>query len=298
MGQALVQAPLDLSGHSYRMLILAVIRYILRNGVMRMSEGMVRRMGWRRRSGWRLARRVDAGEASARGRRRGGWRGVSRGQALVEFALVAPIFFLLIFGVIEFSLINASIGAYNFAAKDAARLGSIRGPTDANIDQEIVSLVNSHVNAVPAATTLEIDIFQANSDGSPVADSLDAYTPAGVAIGTPGWPYNDRDDGQFITDPQQLPNGVNPSPYLGVRVIYNYTYVTALLSSGAPVIRLTATAVFRIEPQESTSYVAPSAAALGSRRVGNSMGYAPAFPDGFAAFSAASAVVPIKREAR
>jgi len=171
------------------------------------------------------------------------WRGVSRGQALVEFALVAPIFFLLFFGVIEFSLINASIGAYNFAAKDAARLGSIRGPTDANIDQEIVALVNGHVSAVPAATTLEIDIFEADSTGTPVAGMQDAYTPAGVVIGSLGWPYSAR------VDNLALGSSAAPS-YLGVRVIYDYTYVTALLSSGAPVIKLTTTAVFRIEPQE------------------------------------------------
>ncbi|HLY32571.1 MAG TPA: TadE family protein, partial [Ktedonobacterales bacterium] len=48
--------------------------------------------------------------------RHGRGLGRSQGQALVEFALVAPIFFLMFFGVIEFALINASIGAYNFAA--------------------------------------------------------------------------------------------------------------------------------------------------------------------------------------
>lgn len=216
-------------------------------------------------------------------RRRPMWRGVSRGQALVEFALVAPIFFLLIFGVIEFSLINASIGAYNFAAKDAARLGSISGPTDANIDQEIVALVNSHVSAVPAATTLEIDIFQAQSDGSPYGPQ-DAYTPAGVAIGSLTWPYNLRDD------VQPLGTTTNPS-YLGVRVIYDYTYVTALLSSGAPVIKLTTTAVFRIEPQEFSGDVVPSV-------VGRALAVrSPASPNDLAALSAPNIVFPARQEA-
>ena len=198
-------------------------------------------------SGKLVAARRTPGAAQPRAYR---WRRVSRGQALVEFALVAPIFFLLIFGVIEFSLINASIGAYNFAAKDAARLGSIRGPTDANIDQEIVALVNGHVSAVPAATTLEIDIFQADSAGAPTG-KLDAYTPAGAAIGTPSWTYNQRIDNQADAD------------YLGVRVIYEYTYVTALLSSGAPDIRLTTTAVLRIEPQEFSGRLTPTEFSVG-----------------------------------
>ncbi len=176
-------------------------------------------------------------------------RRVSRGQALVEFALVAPIFFLLIFGVIEFSLINTSIGAYNFAAKDAARIGSIAGPTNAAIDQEIVALVNSHVSAVPAARTIEIDIFQATSAGAPTGLE-DSYTAAGVAIGSPTWPYTLRNDG--------APANATQSPFLGVRIIYQYTYVTAILSSAGPTLILTTTAVFRIEPQEQSAEVAPT----------------------------------------
>jgi len=246
-------------------------------------------VGGQQVGGWLRANQSERYEvAGAAAQPRAARRGVSRGQALVEFALVAPIFFLLIFGVIEFSLINASVGAYNFAAKDAARLGATRGPTDANIDQEIIALVNSHVSGVPAATTLEIDIFQADSTGAPIAGALDAYTPAGVPIGSPTWPCNDRNDGQ------PLPSGVNSSPYLGVRVTYDYTYVTALLSSGAPVIKLVTTAVFRIEPQESTGDIAPIAQAQSARDAALT---APALPSGVVALSAPGMIVPSRREA-
>ncbi len=208
-----------------------VIRCILRSGAK--GESGVKRQANDRGHIWQ-------GLGQRRGKRH------SRGQALVEFALIAPIFFLLIFGVIEFSVINAAIGAYNFAAKDAARLGAIKGPTDANIDQEIITLVNSHVNDIPAAQPIEIDIFQADSFGQPTG-KLDAYAPNGTAIGSPSWPYTIRNDGQVsLSSP-------NSSPYLGVRILYHYTYLTAFVSSTGAVLSLTATAVFRIEPQEFSS---------------------------------------------
>jgi Flp pilus assembly protein TadG len=51
-----------------------------------------------------------------------------RGQALVEFALVAPLFFLLIFGVIQFGvLFGGQIGLGN-AAREVARYTSTLPP--------------------------------------------------------------------------------------------------------------------------------------------------------------------------
>lgn len=165
----------------------------------------------------------------------------SRGQALVEFALISPIFFLLFFGVIEFSIINASIGVYNFAAKDAARLGAIRGPTDANIDQEMVSLIASRVTGLAAAHILKIEIFRSDETGAYNSALEDAYDGQGNLIGSATWPYSQRLDDQAFSD------------YLGVRITYQYTYLTAFFSSAGSTLTLTADAVDRIEPQEYTS---------------------------------------------
>ena len=44
----------------------------------------------------------------------------SRGQSLVEFALVFPIFFTLLLGMIEFAFVFNAILAVNYAARDAA----------------------------------------------------------------------------------------------------------------------------------------------------------------------------------
>jgi hypothetical protein len=56
---------------------------------------------------------------------------VDRGQALVEFALVAPIFFLLIFTFIEFGRATYYIQMLNNAAREGARYAIVSGAESA-----------------------------------------------------------------------------------------------------------------------------------------------------------------------
>jgi len=49
----------------------------------------------------------------------------SRGQALVEFALVIPMFLLLIFGIVDIGRYVYTNNALNQAAREAARVGSV-----------------------------------------------------------------------------------------------------------------------------------------------------------------------------
>jgi Flp pilus assembly protein TadG len=51
-------------------------------------------------------------------------RGPETGQAMVEFALVAPLFFFLIFGVIQFGIIFGGQIGQNNAAREVARYTS------------------------------------------------------------------------------------------------------------------------------------------------------------------------------
>lgn len=47
-----------------------------------------------------------------------------RGAAIVEFALVVPIFFTLVFGIIQFSRAYARLNALNSGLREGARKGS------------------------------------------------------------------------------------------------------------------------------------------------------------------------------
>lgn len=177
--------------------------------------------------------------------------GRSSGQSLVEFALVAPLFLFLLFGVVEYSLINASIGAFNFAAKDAARYGAIIGrgtaPGGIPIDQYMVeNIIIPRVNGVVIAQMSEVDIFDASEAGACIANTTsgacqeDIWTQvSGTWTSTSNtWPASSRNDALANAD------------YLGVKISYTYTYLTAFFAITSPTINLTAESIQRIEPQE------------------------------------------------
>jgi hypothetical protein len=143
----------------------------------------------------------------------------------------------MIFGIVEYSLITSSIGGFNFAAKDAARLGSLLGRTDDTVDQQMVALVRNRVVGLVAAKTVSIEIFRSDSTGA-FSTTEDEYDVNGNVIGPKSWPPDARNDDLINAD------------YLGVRITFRYTYLTAFISSGAPNLTLTATSVQRIEPQD------------------------------------------------
>jgi Flp pilus assembly protein TadG len=190
-------------------------------------------------------------ETNATRTRRRSRRVRSAGQALVEFGLIAPVFFLIFFGIIEFALLTASIGSFNFAARDAARLGAIKGRTDPNVDSEVVAVVRGHVSGIVMAKGQEIDIYRADPLSGTCLDTGNNVVAVGSAScemetcqfsATPNcqgtWAVDSRDDSQATAD------------YLGVRVIYQYTFLTGFVAGLGSNLNLSTYSVQRIEPQD------------------------------------------------
>lgn len=73
----------------------------------------------------------------ARRRRRGSWRG----QSLAEFALVAPIFFLLVFSVIQFGLIMASQNGLVDGVRSAARRAATYRVNEGSFDDTVFGAI-------------------------------------------------------------------------------------------------------------------------------------------------------------
>ena len=84
-----------------------------------------------------------------------------------------------------------------------------------------------------------VSIRQTNTAYSTTEDQYDIN---GNAIGAQSWPPDARNDDLIDAD------------FLGVRITFRYTYLTAFLSAGAPTLTLTATSVQRIEPQDFQSH--------------------------------------------
>jgi Flp pilus assembly protein TadG len=89
-----------------------------------------------------------------------------RGQAMVEFGLVLPIFILLIIGLIEFALaFNANL-AVNFASREAALIGAESG-NDAIADCRILQTIeNSIDNPANASRINQVRIYRAGINGN------------------------------------------------------------------------------------------------------------------------------------
>ena len=103
-----------------------------------------------------------------------------RGQSLVEFALVLPVFLILIFGIVDFGLgLRAWITITN-AAREGARVGAVRGDCEA-IENQVISTSGGLITSAD-----QITIEPADCDGT-AGDSVrvtveyeyDLITPLG-----------------------------------------------------------------------------------------------------------------------
>ena len=105
-----------------------------------------------------------------RARRKNG----EKGQALVEFALLVPIFLLLLFAVVDFGMGFYSWITVTNAAREGARLGAVHAPLNvasspcfgkASLDQCIEDRVRDASDLTNEATKMTVTIT--NATGNP-----------------------------------------------------------------------------------------------------------------------------------
>ncbi|MEA2607169.1 MAG: TadE-like protein [Chloroflexota bacterium] len=106
----------------------------------------------------------------------------TRGQALVEFALVIPIFLLLVFAIIDTSRYVYTGNALNEAAREAARQGTVfYRPADCPAALSRVDcvkvLVQHRLTAVTVPTAdISVVCYRVPNSGLPPADGVQADT--------------------------------------------------------------------------------------------------------------------------
>jgi Flp pilus assembly protein TadG len=190
-----------------------------------------------------------------------GRRRAERGQSLVEFALVFPIFITLVLSVIEFALLFNATLAVNYASRDGALAGAEAG-NQVGADCIILKQVDAAVGAPADRSKItQVQIYQS--------------TPNGVMIGSPTTynrtitPNNSicaAVDGSSVMWTQS----VNGYPELArcnilagcggasttvdniaVRVFYSHSWVTPLrnfIGGGAGGFAVDRSSVMRMEP--------------------------------------------------
>lgn len=99
-------------------------------------------------------------------RRRPDAAGGRSGAALVETALVLPIFFMVVLGIIEFGRAMMVAQLLNNGAREGARLAIMSGTTNTQVDTTVRNFVSSTVGVDPAKLTVSITVtpYPGNAD--------------------------------------------------------------------------------------------------------------------------------------
>jgi Flp pilus assembly protein TadG len=185
--------------------------------------------------------------------RRGiGSRAGSRGQALIEFAMIVPLFMLLLNGMLEFGFIFEHNMTLEYATREGARVGAalVSGTTPIgcttsqpnwqNVDPLVIAAVQrvltSPGSEVVVSRVSQITIFKATSTG---ADSGTHNVWVYNASGTVKAPCAPSSDPALVFSDSSYPDGdawkasarSNTSPSIdaiGVKLTYTYQFQTPL----------------------------------------------------------------------
>ena len=176
---------------------------------------------------------------------------------MLEFALVAPVLLLLIFGAFEYGMFFKDYLTVSNTTRTGARVGSAAG-SNADADYQILQAVKAAATALPGGSNSisQISIYRSTSAGgeptatcqatSSASDGCNVYTASAFTqpaskFGCGGgsldftWCPTTRQDSQAI----------GPD-YIGVWVKTTHGFVTKLFGTSRSI---TDTVVMRIEPK-------------------------------------------------
>jgi Flp pilus assembly protein TadG len=161
-----------------------------------------------------------------------------RGQTLVEFALVIPLFLILSLAVVEFAFVFNAVLATNFSTRTAALLAAEAG-SGVGADCVILQSVESEVGA-PADRNriVSVQIYWADTNGIQKGSNVTAYSRTGsttctyVDGSTVTVPYTRTVNGYAEADRCNIlagcPGGHTGLDTVGVRVQYSHLWKTPL----------------------------------------------------------------------
>ncbi|MBI1312968.1 pilus assembly protein [bacterium] len=110
-----------------------------------------------------------------------------RGAAVLEMALVLPIFFMVVLGIVEFGRAMMVGQMVTNAAREATRLAIVDGSTNSSVEDWIQEFLQSAIGVDAADVTVDINVTAAPGNDDPGnevgnAQSRDLIT---VAVSVP-----------------------------------------------------------------------------------------------------------------
>ncbi len=90
-----------------------------------------------------------------------------RGAALVETAIVLPIFFMVVLGIIEFGRAFMVAQLLNNAAREGTRIAIMAGSTNTEVETAVQNFVASSVGVATADVDVDITVTAATGNPTP-----------------------------------------------------------------------------------------------------------------------------------
>jgi Flp pilus assembly protein TadG len=170
-----------------------------------------------------------------------------RGQSLVEFALILPVFLMLLLGLVEFGFVFAHYQGLEYATREGARTASALangqngqngapvGTACTTIDDQVIAAVQRVITGTGSLLVLanvsQIRIYKyddaTSAPATPATSNVDVWTPAssGTSVVDGTALKFKRTSGTW--DACNRLNGLAPDS-VGVDVTYSYTFATGL----------------------------------------------------------------------
>jgi hypothetical protein len=181
-----------------------------------------------------------------------------RGQALLEFAIVLPVFLVLLFGLVEFALVLNASSTVNYASRVAALLAAEGGTTEGTDCMVLRSIERALTSPTTPTRVSRVEIYSSDSNGDQIGSNVNAYDRTGSLTCAYG-------DGSEITVPYARTTANFPESErcdvlagcgglhttvddIGVRITYSHQWVTSFGQHIAPTITFQRSTGVRMEP--------------------------------------------------
>lgn len=177
-------------------------------------------------------------------RRRTAAHADERGQGLVEFAMIVPVFMLLLLALLEFGFVFDHTMTISYATREGARSGAAFAngnattmvcSTSVDVDKNVIAAVERVLQApgsqvVPARVS-EIRIYSATSTGAQSGSLFNRWTysaGSGPVVDGAALDFIQVQNNWNACTRDNTWSGSNAPDSIGVSIQYQYQYVTPL----------------------------------------------------------------------
>jgi TadE-like protein len=166
----------------------------------------------------------------------------SRGQGLVEFAILVPAFAILLFAMLEFGFVFSHHLTVEYATREGARVGAALGngtdtapcgdvvvnnlePVDWQIIAAVQRVLTSPGSQVPPGQVSQIRIYKADVNGDQVGSSVNVWVPgSGYSVDGTALFWKQQSENWSSCIRQKVPTADS----IGVALTYTYLSSTPL----------------------------------------------------------------------